>query len=99
MLHKDLNVKIPLSCKDTYSICLDGKYGVFANLPYKDVKIFPGHACVFPVGLIKQMYALGVLIQYTIFLTAYCANSTSTYETVCHGIHGSLAMKDLVKDT
>ena len=50
----DCGVKVPLNTNDANSILSDDKYGLFANLPYENIVIKGGHACISLVGLFKH---------------------------------------------
>ena len=61
----DTKVQVPTSVSEANGILLEGKFGVFTNLPHQDIVPIPGHACVSLVGLLRQLLALGVPIGFT----------------------------------
>ncbi len=61
----NIGVQIPMNDKEAYAILLDGKFGIFANLPHEDVFTIGPHACISLIGLFKQISAHCTPINYT----------------------------------
>ena len=80
-------VRIPRTDQEARKICLDGKFGIFNNLPCPTVHDVGGHACMKIGDVLHHHFAQGRDFEYTV-------NGDGV--RVWHGIHGSLAMTELI---
>ncbi len=61
----EFKVKVPLDNNAASQVLMDTEFGIYGNLPYENVFEVNQHACVSLVGILKQMYALGIPIGFT----------------------------------
>ena len=86
---KNEHIRIPRNRKDARSICHDGKFGIFNNLPCPTIHDVGGHACMRMQEVLAQHLAQGRGIDFT---------KTPTTQRKVTGIHGCQAMSDLLRE-
>ena len=59
------DVTIPFDSQTANEVLKERKFAIFGNLPYEEVKVVEGHACISLVGLIQHMYAHRIPIGWT----------------------------------
>ena len=62
---KDFSGFIPTDHQSMKDILLEGKFGIFGNLPHKEMFGLAGHACVSLIGLLKHTMAHKIPIWFT----------------------------------
>ena len=60
----NIDESIPTDQQSAREILMEGKYGIFGNLPHEDVFELEGHACVSLVGLLKHLIAHKIPIGF-----------------------------------
>ena len=87
----DSHITIPINDNTAYKILKDSEFGIYGNLPCEEVTDVAGHACVSLIGMLKQIFAHGIPIQFT-EQTDIPGNSR-----IKSGRHGTRAMDRLLK--
>ena len=82
-------IRLPRNKKEADRICLDGKYGIFKNIPCPNVHEVEGHACMQIYDIVSHHLTLGRGMEYT---------KTPSRERLNTGIHGCLAMSELLQN-
>ena len=87
------HVRIPRNQNDAVGTCLEGKYGIFNNLPSASVHNVGGHACMKIGDVIAQHMAQGRGFEFT---ETPSNNASGNATRLYTGIHGCLAMTELI---
>ena len=62
---KNPGVRIPRNAKDAQRTCLNGKFGIFNNLPCPNVHDIGCHACMKISNIVSHHLIMGCDIEYT----------------------------------
>ena len=62
---EDFSGIIPTDHQSSQEILMEGKFGIFGNLPHEEVFELEGHACVSLIGLLKHIMAHEIPIGFT----------------------------------
>ena len=89
----DASVMLPTSRKDGNAILLNGKFGLFNNLPHEPVMEIGGHACISLIEKLKHLMAHGIPIEFTETPTPDGSGTTREQK----GVHGCPAMEELLE--
>jgi hypothetical protein len=84
-------ISIPHDLQSAENILRENRFAIFGNLPYEEVHVIDGHACISLIGLIQHVYAHGIPIGWT-EETDVPGETRRT-----HNIHGSEAMDELLE--
>lgn len=87
------HVRLPLDNASANKRCLNGKFGIFNNMPCPTVHNVGDHACMKIGDVIAHHFALGRTVEFTEL--AYPTEDPREYR-LYEGIHGSEAMSDLL---
>ena len=62
---EDFSAIIPTDHQSSQEMLMEGKFGIFGNLPHEEVFELEGHACVSLIGLLMHILAHGIPIGFT----------------------------------
>ena len=80
-------ITLPVDMKSANAICLDGKFGIFNNLPCEEIFNIGGHACISLNEKLSHILGHGVPIEY----------GSKFGKLNLDGINGTEAFKDLLE--